>query len=145
MKVFFVCLSSFLVFTAYGQSRSTLTKAIDQSYGYSLDNPLKMKRGNAGKSYDYFMAFLDRLTTEDGQKLVMLDHKTLKDADYVKPNLLIRDYQRGVFKKSVYGVSGLIERYRFVSETSKDTITLFVDFNSRDALQVPDKLKLKKA
>jgi hypothetical protein len=145
MKLFFVCLSSFLVFTAYGQSASPLTTAIDQSYGYIQENPLKMKRGNAGKSYGYFMMFLDRLTTEDGQRLVMLDHKTLRDADYVKPNPLVKDYQRGMFKKSVYGVPGLIERYRFITETSKDTITLFVDFNSRGALKVPDKLQLAKS
>ena len=141
MKLLFILLSTFLVHFSYGQNSSAAES--DKTYGYTQENPLKMKWGNPGQSYDYFLDFIDRLTTHDGQSLVLLNHFSLRDPDYKRFNPLVRNYQRGMLKKSNYGLSDVLERYQFLTERSKDTITLFVDLNSRGALKTPYGLKLK--
>ena len=118
-------------------------RANDTTYGYSDKNPLKIKVGNHGKSYDYFLNFIDNLTTDDGQSLVLWQHKTIHDPNYVETATVGNNIQTGIFKKARYGVDGLIEQYHFITAATRDTITLYVNVKERKTLNIPYGLKLK--
>lgn len=143
MKFFFLVLFSACILNAIGQNPSKLKISPDQTYGYTQTNPLVVNQGNAGKSYDYFMRLVDQLITDDGQGLEFLNHFTVREPGRILPLAWSGNNQQGTFKKLRYGVDGQVERYQFLTEKTRDTITLFVDLSSRGKLLIPMKLKLR--
>ena len=129
---------------ASSQKFNKIPAATDSTYGYTMETPLLMPYNKTGKSYDYFTVLMENLVTHDNQKLALLKHTTMRDADVKKsfPRLTQTDYQYGIFKKSRYGLKGTVERFQFLTEQSKDTVTLYVDMDAGARVQIPVGLKV---
>ena len=65
----FICFTN----TSFAQKDFTkLTASSDSTFGYSAQNPLKLKNGNQEKSIMHSQIFLSGLKTKDNQSLTYL-------------------------------------------------------------------------
>ena len=68
IAIIIVCLN-----TSFGQNNfMKLDNSTDSTFGYTAQNPLKLKKGNPEKSIDYSYSFLSGLKTKDYQALIYL-------------------------------------------------------------------------
>lgn len=124
---------------SFGQKDfSKLETSTDSTYGYSVQNPLKLKRGNQGKSIINSEKFLSGLKTDDNQSLIYLSRATVGDPGYKEPKIRLYNRYTGV---PISGKLGLLDRYVFLTSDSKDTIRLFVDVYNKGTLMLPIGLK----
>lgn len=124
---------------SFGQKEFTkLTAATDSTFGYTVENPLKLKKGNAGKSIDNSHKFLSGLRTFDNQTLSLLYRTSTSDPAYKEPRIRINNRQTGL---PLGGKMGILDKYVFVTSTTKDTVTLFVDIYNKGNLFLPVGLK----
>ena len=121
----------------FGQSDFLRVSAsTDSTYGYTDQNPLRMKHGNLGKSIGYSYDFLLGLKTTDDQTLKFVQRITVDNPKYKKPK-----YQ------SVNGGSGApvngsqLDKYTFLTSRKKDTVIIYVDVFHRGELKIPIGLK----
>ncbi|MGO4293341.1 hypothetical protein [Chitinophaga sp. RAB17] len=106
---------------------SKLPSATDSTYGYTNTNPIRLKKGNAGKSIMQEMNYLSGLTTRDKQHLVLLYRSAVANPGYKEPLL-----------KDLYNSKGgVLDKYVFLTANTKDTITLFIDIYSKGPLMLP--------
>ena len=115
-----------------------LTSTTDSTFGYTADNPLKLKRGNQEKSIDNSHKFLSGLKTLDDQTLTFLFRLSIRDPAYKKPLIGINDRQTGL---PISGKLGMLDKYVFLTSNSKDTIVLFIDIYNKGDLFLPVGLK----
>lgn len=108
-----------------------LPAANDSSYGYTAANPVKLKKGNVEKSILHTMDYLAGLVTADNQALVLI-----KRSSVPAPGR-----SSAVSERFGLAKSGILDKYVFVTATSKDTITLFVDIYNRSKTMIPAGLK----
>lgn len=124
---------------SFGQKDFTkLVTSTDSSYGYSAQNPLKLKKGNQGKSIINSENFLSGLETEDNQSLTYLFRATVSDPNYREPKIRLNNRYTGM---PISGKLGLLDRYVFLTSNTKDTIRLFVDIYNKGTLMLPIGLK----
>ena len=147
MKIIFyspvyLLIFSTLIFSAktiYGQKDfSKLTASTDSTFGYTDQNPLKLKKGNQGKSIDNSHKFLSGLKTLDNQTLTLLFRASKRNPNYKEPAIRIYDKQTGL---PISGKLGLLDKYVFLTSNTKDTVTLYVDIYNNGDLFVPIGLK----
>lgn len=110
---------------------AALPAANDNSYGYTAANPVKLKKGNVEKSILHTMDYLAGLVTADNQALVLI-----KRSSVPAPGR-----SAAVSERFGQAKSGILDKYVFVTATSKDTITLFVDIYNRSKTKIPAGLK----
>lgn len=106
----------------------------DSTYGYTAANPLKMKRGNQGKSIGYSYDFLTGLKTNDNGRLKFLKRITVRNP---------AKKSKGASKRKRENHSGnddALDKYVFVT-SAKDTVTIYVDLYSKGKLKIPIGLK----
>ena len=126
---------------SFGQSDfSYLTISTDSTYGYTDKNPLKMKKGNQGKSIDYSIVFLKNLRTTDNQKLELVQRFTVDDPNHVRPKTQLTNRYTGM---PISGKLGLLDKYYFVTAEKRDTLTIYVDIYNKGELKIPKGLKIK--
>jgi hypothetical protein len=124
---------------ASGQKDFTkLTTAADSSFGYTAENPLKLKKGSLSKSIDNTYKFLFGLKTLDNQSLTLLFRTSLSDPAYKEPGIKINSRQTGL---PLSGKLGILDKYVFLTSTTKDSIILFVDIYNKGSLFLPAGLK----
>lgn len=111
------------------QNFKKLSSSTDSTYGFTANNPLKMKNGDPGESIGHTKRFLNGLKTIDDQDLVLLGRGSMPD-----PN-----FKMG--KNFQLGDGGILDRYSFVTSVTKDTIRIFVDIYHREKLKMPVGLK----
>jgi hypothetical protein len=129
----------FSVKTIYGQKDfSKLKTSTDSTFGYSDQNPLKLKKGNQGKSIDNSYKFLSGLKTLDNQTLTLLYRSTIDNPTYKEPAIRINNRQTGL---PISGKFGLLDKYVFLTSNTKDTVTLYVDIYNKGGLFLPIGLK----
>ena len=129
----------FSVTTVYGQKDfSKLTTSTDSTFGYTNLNPLKLKKGNQGKSIDNSYKFLAGLKTLDNQTLTLLFRATTGNPSHKEPAIRINNRFNGM---PISGKLGLLDKYVFLTSNTKDTITLFVDIYNKGDLFLPVGLK----
>jgi hypothetical protein len=129
----------FLTMILYGQKEFTkLSSATDSTFGYSADDPLKLKKGNQSKSIDYSYKFLRGLRTTDGQTLLLLSRSSVDDPGYNESSIRITNRRTGL---PISGKLGILDKYIFLTSEKKDTMTLYVDIYNRGELQLPIGLK----
>ena len=123
----------------YGQKGfSKLKSSTDSTFGYTNLNPLKLKKGNQGKSIDNSYTFLSGLKTIDNQTLTLLFRSTTKNPTYKEPSIRINNRFTGM---PISGKLGLLDKYVFLTSNRKDTVTLFVDIYNKGDLFLPVGLK----
>jgi hypothetical protein len=129
----------FLTNTSYGQKDFTkLLNSTDSSYGYTAQNPLKLKKGNQGKSITNSYTLLSGLKTQDNQALKFLSRVTTDDPNYKEPAIKINNRYTGM---PISGKLGLLDRYVFLTANTRDTVTIFVDIYNKGTLMLPIGLK----
>lgn len=124
---------------SFGQKDFTkLVTSTDSTYGYSAQNPLKLKKGNQGKSIVNSEKFLSGLKTENNQSLIYLFRATVSDPSYKEPKIRLNNRYTGM---PISGKLGLLDKYVFMTSNSKDTVRLFVDIYNKGTLMLPIGLK----
>ncbi len=137
----FTILATLIFFSTivYGQKNfSKLMTSTDSTFGYTNLNPLKLKNGNQGKSVDNSYKFLAGLKTLDNQTLTLLFRATTENPTYKEPSIKINNRFTGM---PINGKLGLLDKYVFLTSTTKDTVTLFVDIYNKGDLFLPVGLK----
>jgi hypothetical protein len=125
--------------SSYAQkSFNNLALATDSSYGYSAENPIKLKKGNQEKSIANSYNFLAGLKTSDGQSLTLLSRAATRDPKYKEPAIKINNRYTGM---PLNGKLGLLDKYTFLTSTSKDTIKVYIDIYNKGTLLMPIGLK----
>ncbi len=138
--LFFVTLLC-LTKASFGQKDFTkLVTSTDSSYGYSPQNPLKLKKGNQGKMIINSEMFLSRLKTQDNRSLTYLFRTTVSDPNYKKPKIKLNNRYTGM---PLSGKLGLLDRYVFLTSNTNDTVRLFVDIYNKGTLMLPIGLKFE--
>jgi hypothetical protein len=133
--IVFLCLTKVLI----AQKEFTkLSVAADSTFGYTAQNPLKLKNGNQIKSIDYSRRFLYGLKTSDSQDLQLLYRGTTDDPSYKEGKIRITDRRTGL---PISGKLGILDKYVFLTSVTRDTVILFVDIYNRGKLQLPVGLK----
>ena len=123
----------------YGQKDfSKLATSMDSTFGYTNRNPLKLKKGNQGKSINNSQKFLAGLKTLDNQSLTLLFRSSEKDPAYKEPAIRINNRFNGM---PISGKLGILDKYVFLTSNTKDTVTIFVDIYNKGDLFLPVGLK----
>ena len=92
---------------------SKIPKATDSTYGYTDTNPLKMKKGNPGRSIGYAYDFLSGLATPDDKDLKFVQRYAVENPKNKKVKSELNHRQ--------------LDKYIFVTHQKKDTLTIYVD------------------
>ena len=125
----------FLAINSYGQNNfSKLLSTKDSSYGYTANNPLKLKKGNQENSITNSIIFLKGLKTLDDQTLALLFRVSTPDPNYKEPAIRLHNRFTGL---PISGKLGILDKYVFLTSVKKDTITLFVDIYNKGGLMLP--------
>lgn len=145
MKIIFpkhLCTMLMLVFCmkySCGQKAfANLTNVKDSTFGYTAQNPLKLKKGNQGKSIEYTYKFLSGLKTIDNQNLIFLFRKTANDPAFKEPAIRLYNKYTGM---PLNGKLGILDIYVFATSATKDTLNLYVDIYNKGNLFIPIGLK----
>ena len=147
MKKIISNISVYLVFgialfyskVSFGQNDlEKVINSTDSTYGYSVQNPLKHKKGNLQKSIKYVNEFLAGLKTIDNQALIFLSRSTTSDVDYKESAIKINNR---FTNESLNSDIVLIDKYDFLTSNTRDTITLFVNVYKKGKLEAPVGLK----
>lgn len=129
--------------TTYGQKNfEKLAPTKDSTFGYTDQNPLKLKKGNLGKSIDNSYRFLSGLKTVDNQTLTLISRKSVKNPKYKEPTIALNNRYTGMPLNSKNGV---LDKYVLISSETKDTITLFIDIYNKGDLFLPAGLKFEQS
>jgi hypothetical protein len=120
----------FLSSWCFGQPDfSDIPVSTDSTYGYTDTNPLKMKKGNPGKSIGYSYDFLSGLTTPDNRSLRFVQRSTVENPKNNEPKSNASSQQ--------------LDQYIFVTHDKKDTLTIYVDIYRKADLLIPLGLKYR--
>jgi hypothetical protein len=112
----------------------------DSTYGYTDTNPLKMKRGNPGKSIGYSYDFLEGLKTIDDKKLKFVQRVTVDNPNYKRAKVELTNRYTGM---PLSGKGQQLDKYIFLTFEKKDTVTIYVDIYRKGTLKIPMGLKYK--
>jgi hypothetical protein len=119
---------------------SRLTQSADSTYGYTENNPLRMKKGSLGKSIGYSYDFLHGLKTSDNQKLKFLQRTTVENPGTRPSKTALTNRYTG---SRLSGDGGELDKYLFLTVGRKDTVIIFVDIYKRGDLKIPVGLKFE--
>ncbi|NVO84340.1 hypothetical protein [Hymenobacter terrestris] len=127
---------------SYGQNDfANLATSADSTFGYNAHNPLLLKKGDPNSSIYNSHIFLKGLKTSDNQSLEILLRKTVNNPIYKKTAVRINSRQTGL---PISGKLGLLDKYYFITSTTKDTLVIYVDIYNKGPLFIPAGLKYKK-
>lgn len=155
MKTVYILAIFLLPTLCPAQKSENLSVAVDSTYGYSPDNPLKLKRGNPGKSTNFAISFLTQLETEDHQQMLLVRTSIIQDPRYEYPIRQLDFGRQTAFLNQSAPASlgtpmgdnlvdkGLLQEYTFMTTGRGDTLRLYVDIYHRDDVQIPIGLRLK--
>ncbi|HVK97942.1 MAG TPA: hypothetical protein VM368_08995 [Flavisolibacter sp.] len=129
--------------TALGQKEFlSLQTSADSSFGYTTQNPMRLKKGNQQKSMEYAYNFLIGLRTQDGQTLKLLSRATVINPSHRESKIKLTNRFTGM---PLSGNLGLLDRYEFLTVNTKDTVRLYVDTYNKGELYLPVGLKYEHA
>lgn len=133
-----------LIFTSArgcGQSDfSGITVSMDSTYGYTDENPLRLKKGNPGESIGHSYDFLHGLRTHDDQKLKFVKRITVDNPNYKRPNVQSKGPHTGT---PIIEKGNKLDKYIFLTSGNKDTVIIYVDVHRRGDLKIPMGLMYK--
>ena len=140
MKQILTITLTFITTWIFGQSDfSRITESTDSTYGYTDTNPLKMKKGNHGRSIGYSYDFMNGLRTHDNQKLKFLQRSSVDNPKNRKPKVASAERQLDTALTD----TEQLDKYIFLTSEKKDTVTIYVDLHHRGSLKFPVGLKHK--
>jgi hypothetical protein len=116
---------------------SKLTNSVDSSYGYTAQNPVKLKKGDQVKSIKNSYHYLSGLKTQDSQSLNLLYRSSLQNPNFKEPAIRLTYRYSGM----PVGNLGILDRYVFLTSNTKDTIVIYIDIYGKGELKLPVGLK----
>lgn len=122
----------------FAQEFYQMKNASDSTYGYSIDNPIKIKKGNNIKTLKRTEVFLNYLKTNDDKKLLLLWRDSYRNPNFDSEKWTLK-YRTG---RPVNGNNGILDKYVFVIENTRDTVSLFVDIYNKSNIEIPVGLKI---
>ena len=120
------------------QSFLDLPNSSDSSFGYSITNPLNLKRGKKSKSIDYTVSFLKGLRTKDDQNLLLVQRTIAIDTNFKLSFFTPINRSTGL---PLNGKTGILDKYVFVTSNTTDTVTIFVNIYRKERVEIPMGLK----
>ena len=111
-----------------------LKTSSDSSYGYTAQKPLQLKKGNQQKSMVYAEKFLRGLKLQDGQTMTLISRVSTSNPKYQEPLIKVKSRVTGM---PLSGNIGMLDRYKFLTSTTKDTLIIYVDVYNKGELQLP--------
>jgi hypothetical protein len=121
-----------IVNLSFGQNFSKLKQSTDSSYGYSVNNPLKLRKGDPLGGVSNANKFLLGLQTADGQELTIVSRIGVNDPNY-------KEKPGGI--ASNLGDGGILDKYELLTSVTKTKIILYVDIYHKGGLMLPVGLK----
>jgi hypothetical protein len=118
------------------------TNTDDQSYGYTVKNPITIKNSDLNNSIGSSYYFLSRLRTEKGNKLQLVQRYSVDNPAYKKPALSLTHRFTG--QPLSYGTGPLLDYYILVPENETDTIKLYINPYLKGEVRIPFSLKFEK-
>lgn len=118
---------------------SSIEETVDETYGYTIGNPIRIGYSSPQKSIDYTYEFIDRLRDSSNMPLKLLYRVSVIDTNY-KPSFWEKIPKR-------YGNSGssaILDRYTLTKNNDRDTVNLFVDIFKEEPLYIPKGLQFVK-
>lgn len=154
MRLIYTLTALFILSHSLAQQFEKLPNSTDDTYGYTPENPLKLKKGQPAKSTGYAIDFLAALETEDGQPLTLITTSLVSDPRYAEP---IKKVDYGALTVASGNLSplhaavpidnlvtkGILQEYVFKTMDNQNTIHLYVDIYHKDDLQIPNGLRVK--
>lgn len=135
LSIFLFITLSVSVSFSFAQNFSKLKQSTDSSYGYSANNPLKLRKGDPVGGISNSKKFLQGLKTEDGQELTIVSRSSVNDPNYKeKPGGIAANLGNG----------GIPDRYELITPITKTRIILYVDIYHKGGLMIPIGLKYVK-
>ena len=135
LPIFLVIILTVIVNISFAQNFSKLQQSTDSSYGYSANNPLKLKKGDPAGGVSNSKKFLQGLRTEDGQELSIESRSGVVDPNYKeKPGGIAANL----------GDGGILDKYELVTSVTKTKIILYFDVYHKGGLMIPIGLKYVK-
>ena len=135
LSIFLSITLSIIVNLSFGQNFSKLKQTTDSSYGYSANNPLKLRKGDPIGGISNLKKFLQGLRTADGQELTIASRIGIKDPNYKeKPGGIAANL----------GDGGILDMYELITSVTKTKIILYVDVYHKGGLMIPIGLKYLK-
>ena len=155
MRLIYTLAALLVLNYSLAQQFDALQNSTDNTYGYTPENPLKLKKGQPAKSTGYAIEFLAALETEDGQPLTLIKTSLVSDPRYDEP---IKKIDYGALTVASGNLSplhaavpidnlvtkGILQEYVFKTEDNKNTIHLYIDIYHKDDLQIPSGLRIKR-
>lgn len=123
----------------FAQNILEMKNSVDSTYGYLINNPIKIKQGNRNKTTERVKLFFDYLRTFDGQKLLLLWIESHQNPNFNSKKRTLK-YRTGM---PVNGNLGLLDKFVFITEKTKDTLGLFVDVYNKSTIEIPIGLKIE--
>ena len=108
----------------------------DESYGYDVDNPIRIGYSNPQESIDYTYLFLSSLRDSSNNPLNYIERFSTADPNY-EPSFLDKIPKR--FDNSISG--GILDCYILTMNNDRDTIQLYFDIYNYKQLFIPKGLK----
>jgi len=135
LAIFLSITLSIIVNLSFGQNFSKLKQSTDSSYGYSANNPLKLRKGDPVGGVSNSKKFLQGLRTEDGQELTIASRSSVNDPNYKeKPGGIAANL----------GDGGVLDMYELITSATKTKIILYFDIYHKGGLMIPIGLKYVK-
>lgn len=129
-KILLPALLLLMINTLWAQNDfSNLPNSIDSSYGYTAQNPLKLKKGNQEKSINKSYHFLSVLRTQDNQTLKLLFRSSMQDPNYKEPDIRLTNRFSGM----PIGKLGILDKYVFLTSIQKTQSYFTLTFITKES------------
>lgn len=114
----------------------------DPGYGYSAENPIKLRVGNQQRTIQEMYAFLSGLRKMDGNPLKLVGQAAVKNPNYDGKMSKLSNRYTG--ERLSYGNGLLLDRIILVSQSDSDTIQLYFNTYVKEELKIPQGLMMTK-
>jgi len=121
---------------------SEIEPTTDLSYGYTAENPVKIKNADLNNSIGSSYYYLSRLRTEKGNKLQLIERFSVANPDYQEPAIPLQNRYTG--QPLNYGTGPLLDLFILTPENEPDTIKIYINPYIKGVVKIPCGLRFEK-
>jgi len=119
---------------------ANVTSIEDSSYGYTAENPIKIKNGDLNNSIRSSYYYISKLRTEKGNKLKLIQRYSVVNPNYKEPAVPLINRYTG---QPLNGNGPILDVYILVPEHETDTIKLYINPYKKGDVKIPVGLKFE--
>ena len=121
---------------------SEIEPTTDLSYGYTAENPVKIKNADLNNSIGSSYYYISRLRTEKGNKLQLIERFSVANPNYKEQSILLQNRYTG--QPLSYGTGPLLDLYILIPENEPDTIKIYINPYIKGVIKIPYGLRFEK-